>query len=108
MIRTIEWTDAGVVMLDQRLLPTEELYRTYTSYKEVAEAIREMVIRGAPAIGVAAAMGIALGVRGSSAAGPAELDEEFARICDTIAGTRPTAVNLFWAVERMKRVYARA
>jgi methylthioribose-1-phosphate isomerase len=108
MIRTIEWTESGVVMLDQRLLPAQEIYRTYTSYEEVAEAIRDMVIRGAPAIGVAAAMGIALGVRSSSAAGPAELDNEFERICDTIAGTRPTAVNLFWAVERMKRVYARA
>ena len=94
-------------MIDQRVLPSEEIYRTYTSYEEVADAIRDMVIRGAPAIGVAAAMGIALGVRGSSAAGPAELDGEFARICDRIAGTRPTAVNLFWAVERMKKVYAR-
>ncbi|PYV18572.1 MAG: S-methyl-5-thioribose-1-phosphate isomerase [Acidobacteria bacterium] len=107
MIRTIEWTEAGVVMLDQRLLPGEEVYRTCGDYRAVADAIRTMVIRGAPAIGVAAAMGIALGVRDSSAANAAELDADLTRICDVIAGTRPTAVNLFWAVERMKQVYAR-
>ena len=107
MIRTIEWTEAGVVMLDQRLLPGEEVYRTCGDYPAVADAIRTMVIRGAPAIGVAAAMGIALGVRDSSAANAAELDADLTRICDVIAGTRPTAVNLFWAVERMKQVYAR-
>jgi len=107
MIRTIEWTDAGVVMLDQRRLPTEEIYRTYTNHSEVAEAIRSMVVRGAPAIGVAAAMGIALGVQNSRAGSVAELDAEFDRICSDIAATRPTAVNLFWAVERMKQVYQR-
>ena len=107
MIRTIEWTDAGVVMLDQRLLPTEETYRTYTNHGEVAEAIRSMVVRGAPAIGVAAAMGIALGIKISNPSSLTELDESFERICSDIASTRPTAVNLFWAVERMKRVYAR-
>jgi methylthioribose-1-phosphate isomerase len=105
MIRTIEWTDAGVVMLDQRLLPTEEIYRTYTDYTEVAEAIRSMVIRGAPAIGVAAAMGIALGVKNARAESPDALDAQFERICSDIAATRPTAVNLFWAVDRMKSVY---
>jgi methylthioribose-1-phosphate isomerase len=107
MIRTIEWTDAGVVMLDQRRLPTEEIYRTYTNHSEVADAIRSMVVRGAPAIGVAAAMGIALGVQSSGAGSVAELDSEFDRICSDIAATRPTAVNLFWAVERMKQVYQR-
>ncbi len=107
MIRTIEWTDAGVVMLDQRLLPTEEIYRTYTNHNEVAEAIRSMVVRGAPAIGVAAAMGIALGIKISGAGSLPELDGAFERICSDIAATRPTAVNLFWAVERMKQVYAR-
>jgi methylthioribose-1-phosphate isomerase len=107
MIRTIEWTDAGVVMLDQRLLPAEEIYRTYTDHREVAEAIRSMVIRGAPAIGVAAAMGIALGVKISDAKDLAELDASFERICSDIASTRPTAVNLFWAVARMKSVYSR-
>jgi methylthioribose-1-phosphate isomerase len=105
MIRTIEWTDAGVVMLDQRLLPAEEIYRTYTSYTEVAEAIRSMVIRGAPAIGVAAAMGIALGVKNSDPGNITELDALFERICSDIAATRPTAVNLFWAVDRMKTIY---
>jgi methylthioribose-1-phosphate isomerase len=105
MIRTIEWTDAGVVMLDQRLLPVEEIYRTYTDYGEVAEAIRSMVIRGAPAIGVAAAMGIALGVKSSNPESLDELDAQFERMCSVIASTRPTAVNLFWAVDRMKAVY---
>src|SRR6266545_1859208 len=107
MIRTIEWTEAGVTMLDQRLLPSQEVYNTYTDYQDVAEAIRSMVIRGAPAIGVAAAMGIALGAKKSPAKSIENLDPEFAKICEVIAGTRPTAVNLFWAVERMKTVYAR-
>ena len=109
MIRTIEWTDAGVVMLDQKRLPIEETYHTYTDYESVAEAIRSMIIRGAPAIGVAAAMGIALGVKNAAgkSASIEELDREFDVICRVIAGTRPTAVNLFWAVDRMKAVYAR-
>ncbi|HTY63580.1 MAG TPA: S-methyl-5-thioribose-1-phosphate isomerase [Acidobacteriota bacterium] len=108
MIRTIEWTDDGVVMLDQRLLPTQEIYRTYTNHRDVAEAIRTMVVRGAPAIGVAAAMGIALGVKTANPGSPAELDTLFERICSDIASTRPTAVNLFWAVKRMKGVYSRS
>jgi len=103
MIETIQWTPAGVVMIDQTRLPREEVYVTCRTYDEVAHAIRTMVIRGAPAIGVAAAMGVALGVL---QADPARLDEEFARICDTLAATRPTAVNLFWGIERMKRVFA--
>ncbi len=107
MIRTVEWTDAGVVMLDQRLLPSREVYITCRDYREVAEAIRSMVIRGAPAIGIAAAMGVALGIRNSSAADLNELDSEFRRICDVLAATRPTAVNLFWAIERMKTVCQR-
>jgi methylthioribose-1-phosphate isomerase len=107
MIRTIEWTDDGVRMIDQRLLPTREVYNTYRDYKDVAEAIRSMVIRGAPAIGVAAAMGIALGVRTAKANSVAELDPQFQEMCAVLTGTRPTAVNLFWAVERMKRVYQR-
>ncbi|NLT68398.1 MAG: S-methyl-5-thioribose-1-phosphate isomerase [Acidobacteria bacterium] len=105
MIRTIEWTDSGVVMLDQRLLPAEEVYRTCKDYREVAEAIRSMVIRGAPAIGIAAAMGVALGVQHSSAQSLKELDREFHDICECISSTRPTAVNLFWAVDRVKSVY---
>jgi methylthioribose-1-phosphate isomerase len=102
----IEWTDRGVVMLDQRLLPAEEVSYTYTNYREVAKAIRDMVIRGAPAIGVAAAMGVALGVLHSSATSVEALRTEFPEICDTLAKTRPTAVDLFWAIERMKRRFA--
>jgi methylthioribose-1-phosphate isomerase len=98
----IEWTDRGVVMLDQRRLPGEEIHHTYTDYREVARAIRDMVIRGAPAIGVAAAMGAALGVVHSKAKSAQELQTEFKKICDVLAKTRPTAVDLFWAIERMK------
>src|SRR5437879_4156182 len=102
----IEWTERGVVMLDQRKLPAEEISYTYTDYREVAKAIREMVIRGAPAIGVAAAMGVALGVQHSAATSVEELRMEFPQICDVIAQTRPTAVDLFWALERMKARFA--
>jgi methylthioribose-1-phosphate isomerase len=102
----IEWTGQGVVMLDQRRLPAEEILYTYTDYREVAKAIREMVIRGAPAIGVAAAMGAALGVLHSSAKSVEALKAEFSEICDTLAKTRPTAVDLFWAIERMKGRFA--
>jgi methylthioribose-1-phosphate isomerase len=98
----IQWTDGGVVMLDQRRLPAEEIHHTYTDYREVARAIREMVIRGAPAIGVAAAMGAALGVLRSSAKSIDELRAEFVEICRVLAQTRPTAVDLFWALERMR------
>jgi methylthioribose-1-phosphate isomerase len=99
----IEWTDKGVVMLDQRRLPAEEVSYTYTDYREVAKAIREMVIRGAPAIGVAAAMGVALGVQKSSATSIDSLKAEFPEICEALAKTRPTAVDLFWSLDRMKR-----
>jgi methylthioribose-1-phosphate isomerase len=99
----IEWTDQGVVMLDQRRLPGEVIHHTYTDYRDVAAAIKDMVIRGAPAIGVAAAMGIALGVERSGARTVDELRAEFPSICKMIAQTRPTAVDLFWAVERMTR-----
>jgi methylthioribose-1-phosphate isomerase len=102
----IEWTGQGVVMLDQRRLPAEEVSYTYTDYRDVAKAIREMVIRGAPAIGVAAAMGAALGVVHSPAKSVETLRDEFAEICNTLAKTRPTAVDLFWALERMKRRFA--
>src|ERR1700686_3865300 len=102
----IEWTDKGVVMLDQRRLPTEEISYTYTGYREVAKALREMIIRGPPAIGVAAAMGVALGVLHSNATTVDALKSEFPEICDTLAKTRPTAVDLFWALERMKRKFA--
>ena len=102
----IEWTERGVVMLDQRRLPGEEITHTYTDYREVAKAIRDMVVRGAPAIGVAAAMGVALGVQKSRSRTVEELKSEFAEICDTLAKTRPTAVDLFWALERMKDRFA--
>jgi methylthioribose-1-phosphate isomerase len=99
MIETIQWTSSGVVMIDQTRLPREETYVTCTDYKQVAEAIRSMVIRGAPAIGVAAAMGIALGMQ------QAQSVAEFNEICDTLARTRPTAVNLFWAIDRMRCLF---
>ncbi len=102
---TVEWQDGAVVMLDQRLLPTREVYRTYRGYRSVAQAIKDMVIRGAPAIGVAAAMGIALGARQLK---KINSPEEFDRLCHVFATTRPTAVNLFWAIERMRKVYHRA
>jgi methylthioribose-1-phosphate isomerase len=97
MIETIQWTDAGVVMIDQTRLPREEVYVTCKDYQAVAEAIRSMVIRGAPAIGVAAAMGIALGMQTAGSR------QEFEEICRVLAGTRPTAVNLFWAIDRMRK-----
>ena len=103
MIKTLEWTDAGVRFIDQTKLPTEEVYVTCTGYQQVADAIRTMVVRGAPAIGVAAAMGIALGVRNSACRDHAGLRHEFEQMCCAIAATRPTAVNLFWAIERMRR-----
>ena len=103
VVQPIEWTPAGVVMIDQRRLPAEVVHNTYTDYREVAAAIRDMVIRGAPAIGVAAAMGVALGVLHSKAKSVAELRAEFPVICETIARTRPTAVDLFWAINRMTR-----
>jgi methylthioribose-1-phosphate isomerase len=102
----IEWTDRGVVMLDQRRLPSQEITHTYTNYREVARAIREMVIRGAPAIGVAAAMGVALGVLHSSAKSVDELRTQFDSIRGIMAQTRPTAVDLFWALERMNARFA--
>src|ERR1700733_1398594 len=103
MQETIQWTPAGVVMIDQTRLPLVEEYVTCRTYEEVAAAIRNMVIRGAPAIGVAAAMGVALGVLHADAR---ELDAQLGHICDTLARTRPTAVNLFWALDRMRKLYA--
>lgn len=104
MFKTIEWKNNNVVMIDQRFLPNEEFYRTYTDFLDVAEAIRKMVVRGAPAIGVAAAMGIALGASGIKVKGRKKFVGKFERICKLMAATRPTAVNLFWAIERMKGV----
>jgi methylthioribose-1-phosphate isomerase len=104
-VEPIRWTDEGVVLLDQRRLPAETIHITYTDYRELAAAIKDMVIRGAPAIGVAASMGIALGVSRSRAASLAELRSEFKTICETFARTRPTAVDLFWAIERFTRKF---
>ena len=103
MLRTVDWRNGVVVMIDQRLLPRQEVYRVCRDYRDVARGIKDMTIRGAPAIGVAAALGIALGM--SAARGnPARA---FERICATFAATRPTAVNLFWAIDRMRRAFAR-
>src|ERR1700682_1921749 len=96
MVETIQWTCEGVVMIDQTRLPREQVFVTCKTYQEVAEAIRSMVIRGAPALGVAAAMGVALGVQQGA---------DLETVCETLAATRPTAVNLFWAIDRMRRVH---
>ena len=108
MLPTVDWKDDCVVMVDQRKLPGKEVYVKLRTAREVARAIEKMVIRGAPAIGVAAAMGLALGVRKSRAKGSAALAGEFYKLCDMMAGTRPTAVNLFWAIDRMKGVFSDA
>jgi len=105
MIQTLEWTDHGVRFIDQTKLPTEETYITCKTYQEVADVIRNMVVRGAPAIGVAAGMGIAVGVKNSKAETVADLKREFDQICDVIGKTRPTAVNLFWAIRRMQHKF---
>src|SRR6202167_4136225 len=97
MVETIQWIDGAAVMIDQTRLPLEEKYVACRTYEEMAAAIRDMIIRGAPAIGVAAAMGVALGVLQGA---------EFETVCGTLAKTRPTAVNLFWAIDRMRRLYA--
>jgi len=102
MIQTLEWTESGVRFIDQTKLPTEEVYVNCTTHEQVADVIRTMVVRGAPAIGVAAAMGIALGVQNSKAATTGELKSDLDQICEVIGKTRPTAVNLFWAIRRMR------
>ncbi len=107
MIQTLEWTARGVVFIDQTKLPTEEVYVTCATHQQVADVIRNMVVRGAPAIGVAAAMGIALGVKNSPAENAADLKKDFDQICETIRQTRPTAVNLFWAIRRMTEKFER-
>jgi methylthioribose-1-phosphate isomerase len=106
MLPTIAFEDDVIVMVDQRKLPSAEIYVRCKTALEVAKAIKTMVIRGAPAIGVAAAMGIALGVERSTATGTRQFAAEFQKTCDLMAATRPTAVNLFWAIERMKRSFA--
>lgn len=106
MLPTIDLQDDVIVMVDQRKLPAQEVYVRCRTAPEVAKAIRTMVIRGAPAIGVAAAFGIALGMRRSTAKGTTQFAVEFQKTCDLMAGTRPTAVNLFWAIDRLKRAFA--
>jgi methylthioribose-1-phosphate isomerase len=108
MIKTVEWTNEGVRMLDQRLLPTEEKYLMLRSYEEVADAIKKMVVRGAPAIGVSAAMGLALGANQSVGTSIADLEYDFRFMCKVMSATRPTAVNLFWAIERMRTALQKA
>jgi methylthioribose-1-phosphate isomerase len=107
MIQTLEWTDNGVRFIDQTKLPTEETYVLCKTYEQVADVIRNMVVRGAPAIGVAAAMGIALGVKNSKAESTGDLKRELDQICELIGKTRPTAVNLFWAIRRMQEKFER-
>jgi methylthioribose-1-phosphate isomerase len=106
MLPTIAWQGDDIVMVDQRKLPATEVYVTCKSATDVAKAIKTMVIRGAPAIGVCAAMGLALGAARSQATGTRQFTTEFQRNCDLLAETRPTAVNLFWAIERMKRAFS--
>ena len=108
MFRTIDWSGGVVVMLDQTRLPAEVIYRRYERAEEVAEAIRSMVIRGAPAIGVAAAMGIALGMKEAGVSSMADLERRMEALSKAFAATRPTAVNLFWAIDRMRRTFESA
>ncbi|MGB8581715.1 MAG: S-methyl-5-thioribose-1-phosphate isomerase [Candidatus Sulfotelmatobacter sp.] len=107
MIQTLEWTDKGVRFIDQTKLPTEEIYVVCKTHEQVAEAIRTMIVRGAPAIGVAAAMGIALGAKDSTAETVGDLKHDLDQICDNMGKTRPTAVNLFWAIRRMQEKFER-
>ncbi len=107
MIQTLEWTDSGVRFIDQTKLPMEETYVNCTTHEQVADVIRTMVVRGAPAIGVAAGMGIALGVKNSKAEAVGDLKRDLDQICDLIGKTRPTAVNLFWAIKRMQEKFER-
>src|SRR5687768_8881159 len=108
MIIPVQWSDEGVKMLDQRLLPTEEVWLTLRTYTEVADAIRDMVVRGAPAIGVSAAYGIALGMKNFVGTNIDDFEDELEYICEVMGKTRPTAVNLFWAIDRMKRTFQKA
>jgi len=108
MIKTVEWSDEGVRMIDQRLLPNEEKYLTLRSCEEVADAIKSMVVRGAPAIGISAAMGLALGTMQSVGTSVVDLEEDFDYFCGVMSRTRPTAVNLFWAIERMRDRFRRS
>jgi methylthioribose-1-phosphate isomerase len=107
MIQTLEWTEKGVRFIDQTKLPTEEVYVVCKTHELVADAIRTMIVRGAPAIGVAAAMGIALGIKESKAETVGDLKRDLDQICENMGKTRPTAVNLFWAIHRMQEKFER-
>lgn len=104
MIQTVEWKDGNVVMIDQRILPAREVYNSYSDYRDVAEAIKTLVVRGAPAIGVTAAMGVALGAQSINSDDYDEFTKELNKVMETLRNTRPTAVNLFWALDRMKKL----
>src|SRR6202021_4058323 len=106
MIPTLTWTPEGVRFIDQTKLPLEESYVLATDYEQVADVIVTMVVRGAPAIGVSAAYGVALGAKNTTAKNAQDFEPEFEKICARLAGTRPTAVNLFWAIDRMKKLFA--
>ncbi|MEP7212120.1 MAG: S-methyl-5-thioribose-1-phosphate isomerase [Acidobacteriota bacterium] len=108
MIIPVKWSDDGVEMLDQRLLPTEEKWLTLRTYNDVAAGIKDMVVRGAPAIGVSAAYGVALGAKQFVGTDVTDLEDEIDYICEVLGKTRPTAVNLFWALDRMKRTFRKA
>lgn len=108
MIIPVKWSDEGVLMLDQRLLPTEETWLTLKTYTDVADGIRDMVVRGAPAIGVSAAYGIALGAKQFVGTNMVDFEDELDYICEVLGKTRPTAVNLFWAIDEMKNTFAQA
>ncbi|MDQ3219658.1 MAG: S-methyl-5-thioribose-1-phosphate isomerase [Pyrinomonadaceae bacterium] len=108
MIIPVKWTDEGVNMLDQRLLPTEEKWLMLKTYNDVAAGIRDMVVRGAPAIGVSAAYGVALGAKQFVGTNVVDLEDELDYVCEVLGKTRPTAVNLFWAIDRMKRTFHKA
>jgi methylthioribose-1-phosphate isomerase len=105
MIRTVYWADGAVVMIDQKALPFELRRLTLRRYQDVVSAIKDLTVRGAPAIGVAAAMGIALGVLHSTAGNREDLQREFHLVCEEFARSRPTARNLFWAIERMRHTF---
>src|SRR5215469_6281803 len=107
MIPTLAWTPEGVRFIDQTKLPLEESYVLATDYEQVADVIVTMVVRGAPAIGVSAAYGVALGALQTKAESAERFAPEFETICTRLASTRPTAVNLFWAIDRMKRTFAK-
>lgn len=108
MIIPVKWSDEGVLMLDQRLLPTEEKWLTLKTYNDVAAGIKDMVVRGAPAIGVSAAYGIALGMKNFVGTNMVDFEDELDYMSDVLAKTRPTAVNLFWAIDRMKKTFAKS